>query len=541
MTLERTRRRPPARIVGGALYVAAMVVVAAVAAWPIYRSGGSCSSWRRPRSPEPRSRPHRDLGLAGSVTTLVAAGSTIVLGVLVAVPARWSDPAQAARALVDVLLGVVTGWKDLVTVELPVGSYRNLLVPALVVFLVGTLLALRFAWERGRVSSAAAVVCLAMVFFGLAFGRPVTSEPARIGPWVLPAPWRRSSAHPPCSAPSAGWRGARTRSAGRRCTGPLTRPESGCRAGDGPPTRGAHSSPAGWSRSPSERPPSPARWRPRVRPAKCSARAPAPSWCSRGPRAPSPSTARISPARRSTRCCSACSPSAHRPSASASRRSPPTTANCSALSMSPRARPMPASPGCRRRSPPSPGSPSAHASRSTGSPASGCPRRDSSRGRLRGADADALADGFYYNRRTAGAVQISDDGVNAGDTYTVEAVAPPFPSSRTSPRLAWRAVPQSLREPGDVARRAERHGRRQGSRAGDLPPPRARIPEPLPPRPRRRRPARLGERARRLRVPAQRGRPLPGSRRCPLPAAAGTAGGCRVRRIRCVAGRGGGG
>ena len=69
------------------------------------------------------------------------------------------------------MTGAVTGWKDLVTVELPVGSYRNLLVPALVVFLVGTLIALRLAWLPARVAVLASVVSLGMVFFGLAFGR----------------------------------------------------------------------------------------------------------------------------------------------------------------------------------------------------------------------------------------------------------------------------------------------------------------------------------------------------------------------------------
>ncbi|MGC5224346.1 transglutaminase domain-containing protein [Micromonospora sp. DT81.3] len=183
------RKRLPARIVGGALYVGAMVVVAASAAWPIYRSG-----WyllvvaSAALTGAALALASRRWAWSGIVTGVAAAGATIVLGVLVAVPARWSDPARLPAALGDVLVGAVTGWKDLITVELPVGSYRNLLVPALMVFLVGTLLALRLAWARGRVAVAATVVCIAMVFFGLAFGRPVTSEALRIGAWLVPAP-----------------------------------------------------------------------------------------------------------------------------------------------------------------------------------------------------------------------------------------------------------------------------------------------------------------------------------------------------------------
>ena len=183
------RRRLPARIVGGALYVGGMVLVAALAAWPIYRSGwfllvvASASL-----AGAALAAASRRWAWSGIVTGLAAAGATIVLGVVVAVPARWADPSELPAALGDVLLGAVTGWKDLITVELPVGSYRNLLVPALVVFLIGTLLALRLSWERGRVAAAATVVCIAMVFFGLAFGRSVTSESLRIGPWLVPAP-----------------------------------------------------------------------------------------------------------------------------------------------------------------------------------------------------------------------------------------------------------------------------------------------------------------------------------------------------------------
>ena len=57
------------------------------------------------------------------------------------------DPAGSRRAA---SAGVVLGWKDLVTVDLPVGSYRNLLVPALVVFLVGTCVAAAAVVARGR-------------------------------------------------------------------------------------------------------------------------------------------------------------------------------------------------------------------------------------------------------------------------------------------------------------------------------------------------------------------------------------------------------
>ncbi|MFT4229986.1 MAG: transglutaminase-like domain-containing protein [Microbacterium sp.] len=178
--------RPP---VAGACYVLAMVAVAAVAAWPIYRSAdfvvvvvaaallgtaiAVVSAARR---------------WSGWLTALVTAGAIVVAGVLLAVPARRGDPAQLPAALVDVATGAVTGFKDLVTVDLPVGSYRNLLVPALVIFLVGTLGAMRLSWRSAGLAGLGAAVALAMVFFGLAFGHPTTSDPLVLGALTVPAP-----------------------------------------------------------------------------------------------------------------------------------------------------------------------------------------------------------------------------------------------------------------------------------------------------------------------------------------------------------------
>lgn len=181
--------RPTARVVAGGLYVYGMVAVAALAAWPIYRSGSFVlvvvASVVVATAIALVSRARAWPGWLMLGATAVAA---VVLGVLLAVPARAGDVAQLPAALGDVLLGAVTGWKDLVTVDLPVGSYRNLLVPALIVFLFGTVFALRLAWLNGRAHAFAAIVTLAMVFFGLAFGRPVTSEPWIVAGFAIPAP-----------------------------------------------------------------------------------------------------------------------------------------------------------------------------------------------------------------------------------------------------------------------------------------------------------------------------------------------------------------
>lgn len=177
------------RVAGGSIYVALTVLAAAIAAWPVYASwhlvllvvtavtvGAGIAvvvAWRR-------------WGV-WTAAGLVAA-AFVVLAVPLAVPSRLGGPLDILRGLGDAAAGIVLGWKDLVTVDLPVGTYRNLLVPALVVFLLGTTLALRLSWRTDRWAVAAVPVGFGMLGFGLFFGRTVVSAPLRLGPVALYAP-----------------------------------------------------------------------------------------------------------------------------------------------------------------------------------------------------------------------------------------------------------------------------------------------------------------------------------------------------------------
>ncbi|MEX0152099.1 DUF3488 and transglutaminase-like domain-containing protein [Microbacterium sp. LMI1-1-1.1] len=177
------------RVVSGALYTAAAVALAAVAAWPVYAGGAflvlaavsavvagavtAVAGWRR---------------WSGWTVAATLGGAFVLLAVPLAVPSRLGGPAEILRGLGEALAGLVLAWKDLVTVDLPVGTYRNLLIPALVVFLVGTALTLRLSWRTDRLAVAAVVPGLAMSGFGLFFGRTSTSAPLTIGPVTVPAP-----------------------------------------------------------------------------------------------------------------------------------------------------------------------------------------------------------------------------------------------------------------------------------------------------------------------------------------------------------------
>lgn len=177
------------RIFAGSAYAAAIVLLALVAAWPIYRTPALLTlvGVSTVLAVGVAILAHR-LRWGGWAVAGVLAVIVLVVGVPLAVPGRVGGPAELLRGLGELTAGIVVGWKDLVTVALPVGSYRNLLVPALVVFLVGTTVVLLLSWRSDRYAIAAVPVGLGMVAFGLLFGRTTVSPTLVLGPVTLPAP-----------------------------------------------------------------------------------------------------------------------------------------------------------------------------------------------------------------------------------------------------------------------------------------------------------------------------------------------------------------
>ncbi|GAB3603725.1 transglutaminase-like domain-containing protein [Microbacterium aureliae] len=178
-----------ARVIAGSAFAAATVLLAAASAWPVYRTGwlavtagGAVAAAVIVAAVTAR------LKWGGWATAAALLVVFAVLGVPLAVPSQATDPAGFARGLLDLGAGLVTGGKDLLTVDLPVGTYRNLLVPAFAVFLVGTCALLRLAWRPGRLAYAAVAVSIAMVAFGLLFGSREVSDPLVAAGVALPAP-----------------------------------------------------------------------------------------------------------------------------------------------------------------------------------------------------------------------------------------------------------------------------------------------------------------------------------------------------------------
>ena len=158
--------------------LAVSLAVAAVAFWPVYQSPryivavavaialgsliavlGAVGRWPSP------------------VVLLASVVAFLVVGVPVAVPSKTvSGVIPTLEGLIDLVAGVALGWKQLVTITLPVGDYEALLVPAFALVFTAAVIGLSIAL---RTRTGELVVLAPMVVFGVAvaFGPSVPNRP----------------------------------------------------------------------------------------------------------------------------------------------------------------------------------------------------------------------------------------------------------------------------------------------------------------------------------------------------------------------------
>ncbi len=176
-------------LISAAVYAAVLALLAVAAMWPIYQTARLCLVagvgsgisvaliWlgRRYRW--------------GSLTILVLAGAFILTVVPVAVPSAFSAGVSGLlHAERDALAAVALGWKQILTLTLPLSTYQNVLVPAYLLCLAASALGSALVFNGGRLRPLAAFPALLPVLFGTFFGSAAVSEPVRIGPLHLLAP-----------------------------------------------------------------------------------------------------------------------------------------------------------------------------------------------------------------------------------------------------------------------------------------------------------------------------------------------------------------
>ena len=162
-------------------FVLALLAVGAIATWPIYESPSfiimlaasvlvaagisALGLWR---------------GLSAFTIVLITIGAYLLLGVPLAVPAALGDLASLPASWIQFVTATVFGWKQLVTVTIPVGTYQALLVPAFFLVLFGTVAALSLSWRARRLYVLAVPAVAALALFGLVFGSSSESDETRV-------------------------------------------------------------------------------------------------------------------------------------------------------------------------------------------------------------------------------------------------------------------------------------------------------------------------------------------------------------------------
>lgn len=157
-----------------------LIGIAAAAFWPVYRDlsylfvvGGALIAGTVVALLGARFR------WPSFVVLIVAALAFVVLGVPLAVPGRAIGGVLPSwEGILDLLSGVSYGWKQLLTITLPVGAYQALLVPAFLLLLVATLVSVTIA-ARARHPELAVIPPICAFLVAIAFG------PDEV-PWPVP-------------------------------------------------------------------------------------------------------------------------------------------------------------------------------------------------------------------------------------------------------------------------------------------------------------------------------------------------------------------
>ena len=167
----------------------ASVALATVAAWPIYENprvvwvaiggavigvGSMLITWW--------------FGWRWWVAVTIAVSGYVLAVVPLAIPSSLSSPGRMLQGVWQGVTAVVLGWKQLLTISLPAGTYQGVLVPFLITVVVTTFAATALFIHGKRWAPLAVGPMLLIVLFGAIFGNSATAPATRLGPFTVPAP-----------------------------------------------------------------------------------------------------------------------------------------------------------------------------------------------------------------------------------------------------------------------------------------------------------------------------------------------------------------
>ncbi|HUH52445.1 MAG TPA: hypothetical protein VLZ31_00140 [Microbacteriaceae bacterium] len=96
--------------------------------------------------------------------------SYLVVAVLFAIPNVYSDPANSLPLILQVVLAPVAVWKQLITLDLPLGTYQAVLTPVVFVTLALVPQSLILLWSESKRLLLAIPLAWGILLFGISFG-----------------------------------------------------------------------------------------------------------------------------------------------------------------------------------------------------------------------------------------------------------------------------------------------------------------------------------------------------------------------------------
>nr|WP_237465294.1 transglutaminase domain-containing protein [Leucobacter luti] len=171
------------------MLVLAIALLAGIAAWPVYRGP---EAWLAVGAAAAAAFAITWAGRRwrwGALTAVALLLGFVALLVPAAVPSALDGaPAGLLRGLGDGLAAVALGWKQILTLTLPLGSYQAVLVPLFTTVYAAAAAATWLAVRGDAASPWAALPAAAVVAFGTVFGPVELSDPLALGPLTVAAP-----------------------------------------------------------------------------------------------------------------------------------------------------------------------------------------------------------------------------------------------------------------------------------------------------------------------------------------------------------------
>jgi transglutaminase-like putative cysteine protease len=181
-------RRSAGSIAVDVALLAVLLAIPALLLWPVYRHvsypvavGGAVVAGTTVALVGARFR------WPSFAVLLVGVAVFLLIGVPLAVPGRAiAGVLPSAEGIRDLVAAVVLGWKQLLTITLPVGDYQALLVPAFLLFYASALTAVTIA-VRSRYPELAVLPPVVAFLVAIAFGSAETRWPIPLGLGMLAA------------------------------------------------------------------------------------------------------------------------------------------------------------------------------------------------------------------------------------------------------------------------------------------------------------------------------------------------------------------